>query len=315
MEPTRFPTKSEIEQAAAIIRLGGLVAFPTETVYGLGANALDSKAVQRIYTAKRRPASSPLIVHVSSVTMAKKLVSDWPERAEKLASRFWPGPLTLILPKNAQVPGEVTAGLPGVGIRMPAHPVAMQLIEAAGVPIAAPSANPFTKLSPTEARHVREGLGEAVECILDAGPTEVGIESTVLSLLGGESKILRPGMITADDIEAVIGPLSAPDLEAAGPHESPGMHRKHYSPATKVLVTDALPAARVAYVWWSRPRESAKSIRMPADPAQYARQLYAVLHRLDSESYEYIVVEPVPESHAWAGIRDRLKRASSESAT
>ena len=205
MEPTIFPTKAEIEQAARIIRGGGLVAFPTETVYGLGANALDAKAVQRVYAAKRRPASSPLIVHVSSIGMAKKLVSEWPDRAERLASRFWPGPLTLILPKNALIPSEVTAGLPSIGIRMPAHPVAMQLIEAAGVPIAAPSANPFTKVSPTEARHVREALGEAVECILDAGPTEVGIESTVLSLLAGESRILRPGMITADDIEAVIG--------------------------------------------------------------------------------------------------------------
>ena len=313
MEPTIFPTKSEIEQAAAIIRRGGLVAFPTETVYGLGANALDAEAVQRIYLAKRRPASSPLIVHVSSVAMAKKLVSDWPERAEKLASSFWPGPLTLILPKNTRIPMEVTAGLPSVGIRMPAHPVAMQLIEAAGVPIAAPSANLFTKVSPTEARHVREGLGEAVECILDAGPTEVGIESTVLSLLGSQGTILRPGMVTADEIEAVIGPLGAPEPEAAGSHASPGMHRKHYSPATKVLVTDALPSARVAYVWWRQPRESANSIRMPAAPAQYARQLYAVLHRLDSESLDYIVVEPVPESEAWAGIRDRLKRASSES--
>jgi L-threonylcarbamoyladenylate synthase len=246
--------------------------------------------------------------------MAKELVADWPETAEKLAKKFWPGPLTLILPKKAVIPNEVTAGLPSVGIRMPSHPVAMQLIESAGVPIAAPSANPFTKVSPTEARHVREGLGEAVECILDAGPTQVGIESTVLSLLGGESKIVRPGMITADEIEAVIGPLSTLDSESKGPHVSPGLHRKHYSPATKVLITEKLPPGRVGYVWWRRSYDSTKSVQMPAEPALYARRLYAVLHQLDSESLDYIVIEPVPESDAWAGIRDRLKRASFGSA-
>jgi L-threonylcarbamoyladenylate synthase len=314
MEPTISPTRSEIERAAGIIRSGGLVAFPTETVYGLGANALDAEAVARIYAAKGRPSTSPLIVHVSSIAMAKELVTEWPEPAERLARKFWPGPLTLILPKKGIIPDEVTAGLPSVGIRMPAHPVALQLIDAASVPIAAPSANRFTKVSPTEARHVSEGLGKAVDCIKDAGATLVGIESTVLSLLGGERKILRPGMINADQIEEVIGPLSAIEPESRGPHASPGLHRKHYSPATKVLITDMLPPGRVAYVWWRQYRESAKSVHMPADPAEYARQLYSVFHQLDSESLDCIVIEPVPESHSWAGIRDRLQRASSDTA-
>ena len=193
-----------IDRAAAIIRAGGVVAFPTETVYGLGANALDPAAIRKIYQIKQRPATSPLIVHVSSIEMAKDLTSSWPPAAQALANAFWPGPLTLVLPRSGVVPNELTAGLNTVGIRMPAHPTALALIEAAQVPIAAPSANRFMQLSPTTAQHVREGLGAAVDLILDGGATQVGIESTVLSLAGAQPVLLRPGMITQQQIRMAI---------------------------------------------------------------------------------------------------------------
>ena len=196
-------------RAAELIRAGELVAFPTETVYGLGANALDPAAIEKIYVAKGRPPESPLIVHVSSIEMARGLVREWPEHAEKLARKFWPGPLTLVLPKQPHVPDRLTAGLDTVGIRMPAHPIALELIRESGVPIAAPSANRFTELSPTTAQHVRDGLGDRVAMILDGGRTTVGIESTVLSLAGPDAVLLRPGMVTQQEIEAVIGPVRA----------------------------------------------------------------------------------------------------------
>jgi len=179
---------NSVETAARLIREGRLVAFPTETVYGLGANALDERAVERIYQAKKRPATSPLIVHVNSVAMARSLTTEWPAIAQELAQKYWPGPLTLVLPKAARVPDRVTAGLPTVGIRIPNHPLALALIEAAGVPIAAPSANVFTKLSPTQARHVDETLADYV---LDGGPAQVGIESTVVSIVDDRPILLR----------------------------------------------------------------------------------------------------------------------------
>src|SRR5579872_562925 len=184
-----------LSSAAERIRAGGVVAFPTETVYGLGANALDAAAVARIFELKGRPSTSPLIVHVSSIDMARRYVTEWPDQAEELARRYWPGPLTMVLPKSSEIPDVVTAGLPTVGIRVPGHPVALELIRLAGVPIAAPSANRFTQLSPTTADHVVQQFGDAVE-VLDGGPTDVGIESTVVSLIDGKLTLLRPGMIS-----------------------------------------------------------------------------------------------------------------------
>src|SRR5258708_32344222 len=188
-------TPLDSERAAHLLRAGRLVAFPTETVYGLGANALDPEAVARIYQAKGRPPTSPLIVHVDSVEMAKSLVTTWPEKADRLAKRFWPGPLTIILEKQPSIPATVTAGLPTVGLCMPAHPIALALIKAAGVPLAAPSANRFTQLSPTSADHVRQSLSADVDLILDGGPCQIGIESTVLSLAEPQPVLLRPGGI------------------------------------------------------------------------------------------------------------------------
>ena len=305
-----------LARAAALIREGRLVAFPTETVYGLGANALDPAAVSRIFSVKNRPTTSPLIVHVDSVGMARELVTDWPAAAGVLTRRYWPGPLTLVLPKRKCVPDIVTAGLPTVGIRVPNHPIALELIRAAGVPIAAPSANPFTRLSPTLATHVRKALGGRVDLILDGGPATVGIESTVLSLAGGPPRLLRPGMISQSEIEGLIGPVEAPgrDVDASsGGHASPGMHRQHYSPRTRLVVVegDRLPAAgRGAYLWRSRPARAALCVSMPADPDSYAAMLYEVLHREDVQGRDRNAEEKPPGGPEWAGIMDRLARAA-----
>lgn len=296
----------DLDRAAALIRAGRLVAFPTETVYGLGANALDEAAVRRIFDAKRRPLTSPLIVHVNSVEMARNLVTEWPEAAGTLTEAFWPGPLTLILPKQPVIPDIVTAGLPTVGIRMPAHEVALDLIRLAGVPIAAPSANPFTRLSPTTAAHVREQLGDRVEMVLDGGPTSVGIESTVLSLAVSPPLLFRPGMVTQAQIEALIGEVKRAGAETDGAHASPGLHRTHYSPHTRLVLVktgEPLPAGRGVSL--------ERGTTMPPDAAAYAAILYDTLHRLDREGLDWIAVEALPETPEWAGIADRLRRASS----
>ena len=293
------------------------MAFPTETVYGLGANALDPGAVEKIYLAKGRPPTSPVIVHVASLEMARRLVRSWPPQAQILAERWWPGPLTLVLPKDPVIPGIVTAGLDTVGLRMPAHPMALELIRAAGVPIAAPSANRFTELSPTTAAHVRESLGAAVQLILDGGPTTVGIESTVLSLASDRPLLLRPGMVTQNDIEALIGPVQVAGRIENGhqrAHPSPGMHPRHYSPRTPLLLLDGgtLPAGgRGAYLWIRRPAPAPKSVAMPADAPGYAAVLYETLHRLDQEGWDWIAVERPPQGPDWAAINDRLQRAAS----
>jgi len=291
----------QIEHAAALIRAGKLVAFPTETVYGLGANALDARAVERIFVAKGRPRTSPLIVHVDSIEMARDLAAGWPGAADILARRFWPGPLTLVVPKRPEVPDIVTAGLPTVGLRMPAHPVALALIRAAGVPIAAPSANRFTELSPTAAAHVAESLAEFV---LDGGPSQVGIESTVLSL-AGEPLLLRPGVIPLPEVEALIGPvqMAPPPGEAA--HPAPGMHKRHYRPQTPLFLLrqgDCPPQGRGAWLRIGR--------EMPADPRAYAAALYETLHRLDHQGFDWIAVERPPHTPEWAGVLDRLQRAA-----
>ena len=295
-----------VDQAAALIREGKLVAFPTETVYGLGANALDAAAVERIFTAKGRPRTSPLIVHVHSVEMAHTLAVDWPESAAILTARYWPGPLTLVLPKQPVIPDIVTAGLPTVGLRMPAHPLALELIRAAGVPIAAPSANRFTELSPTAAGHVPESIADAV---LDGGPARVGIESTVLSLAGPPT-MLRPGVIPQTEIEALIGPVETAAGPVQGPHASPGMHLRHYRPRTPLyLIQPGSPPPggrgallRIGY-------------EMPADPLAYAAALYETLHRLDAGHLDWIAVEAPPATPDWAGVRDRLQRAADSDLT
>jgi L-threonylcarbamoyladenylate synthase len=292
-----------IKDAAERIRGGELVAFPTETVYGLGASALDATAVAKIYELKGRPAASPLIVHVASIEMARTLVTEWPSEAEQLARRYWPGPLTLVLPKTSAIPDMVTAGLSTVGIRVPNHPLALALIQEAGVPIAAPSANRFMGLSPTTAQHVREAFGDTLP-VLDGGPSQVGIESTVVSIASGKITLLRPGMVSLKDVERA----SVPATDAA--HPAPGMHQRHYSPRTP-LVLSSKPDPLGAYVWINVPATAARSIQMPSAPEAYAVRLYSVLHELDRQGWPVISVEPPPDTVEWAAVLDRLQRASS----
>lgn len=291
-----------VADAAARIRAGGVVAFPTETVYGLGANALDAAAVRKIFELKGRPQTSPLIVHVASTAMARE-IAEWPEPAEELAARFWPGPLTLVLPKKSVIPDIVTAGLQTVGVRMPDHPLALELIREAGVPIAAPSANRFTGISPTTAQHVRMAFGDLVP-VLDGGATRVGIESTVVAIENGKLKLLRPGMISLGELEQ--------QRAGSGAHAAPGMHARHYSPRTPVLLVQhprELPDRAGAYLFRKKSGIVSRCIRMPAKPEEYAARLYAALHELDQESWPWIGVEMPPDTREWAAIRDRLLRA------
>jgi L-threonylcarbamoyladenylate synthase len=300
--------KNEIEQAARIVREGGLVVFPTETVYGVGANALDANAVRKIFALKGRPATSPLIVHVASIEQAKVLASEWLPEAERLTRQFWPGPLTIVVPKKSVVPDEVTAGLPTVGLRMPRHPVALELLREAGVPIAAPSANRFTQLSPTTAEHVREAFGTETPFLLDGGPCEVGLESTVIRVTREGLEVLRPGMAHVSNVVAA----SASEDEGAG-HRSPGQHRKHYSPKSRIVLVSRghLPReGKGAYLWLDYNSAAAGKRRMPEKPEEYAAELYSALHEFDREGFDWIAVELPPDVPEWAAIRDRLMRAA-----
>ncbi|HEX6069817.1 MAG TPA: L-threonylcarbamoyladenylate synthase [Longimicrobiaceae bacterium] len=326
---TAHPDPAVIQRAAAILRAGGLVAFPTETVYGLGANALDDAAVRRVFETKGRPAHNPLIVHVPSAADARALAAHWPAAAERLAERFWPGPLTLVVPKRDLVPDQVTATLPTVALRVPNHPVALALLRAAGVPVAAPSANPYTRVSPTTAQHVTQGLESGVDLVLDAGPTEVGIESTVVDVSGERPVLLRPGSISRAELEAVVGPLgtAAPAATEDAPRPSPGMVRQHYSPRAelrlfqahqrgqmeRVARTAALSGVRVGGLLLQPLAIGvAEPVMMPGDPAGYAARLYSALHDLDAAGCALILADAVPEGPEWAGVRDRLARAARE---
>jgi L-threonylcarbamoyladenylate synthase len=331
-----------IAEAAAVLRRGGLVAFPTETVYGLGANALDPAAVERIFAAKGRPPTNPVIVHVASIDQVP-LVADLraltqpgsPEFVARLAGRFWPGPLTLVLPKTAAIPDIVTAGGPTVAVRVPAHPIALALLRAVGVPLAAPSANPSTELSPTTAEHVLRGLDGRIDLILDGGPTSGGIESTVLDLTTNPPRLLRPGLVTPQQIEAVIGPItrrSEPEASATvwktvanasgSVLRSPGMMAKHYAPRAPLELVDddgrsrveALTETcrRVGWLTWPGAGNVPGAVRveMPAEHSAYAAKLYAALHDLDAAGVDRIVVAGPPDSEDWLAIRDRLGRAT-----
>lgn len=315
-----------IRRAADVIRKGGLVAFPTETVYGLGANALDPLAVRRIFEAKGRPAFNPLIVHVARPEEVRRLSASWPREVARLADTFWPGPLTLVLPRSKLVPDEVTGGLDSVALRAPAHPVARALILEADLPIAAPSANPYMGVSPTSAAHVASGLDGKVDLILDDGATPVGIESTVLDCTGDEFRLLRPGGLAASALERLVGSLLR--VSAAAPDEprlSPGMHARHYAPRGQASLVDeadlasALAAlgadARVGVVAQSSSRPADSRIvvwdELGEDPETYARALYASLHRMDEAGATHVLlIRPPNEDDAWEAVRDRLTRAT-----
>ncbi len=313
------PDSRAMTRAAAAILSGELVAFPTETVYGLGAAALDARAVAKIYAAKGRPGYNPLIVHVLGIAQAKALVSDWPPLADALARKFWPGPLTLVLRKRPLVPDLVTAGLDSVAVRSPAHPVARALLEAAGVAIAAPSANRYQGISPTTAAHVERSLGPDVALILDGGPTSVGIESTVVALTEAQPTLLRLGGLAASEIEALTGPLARPDATERGvARASPGLDARHYAPRgqlriharEQLLAAVAGPGPVGSISFAPAPVGVDHALVLPDDPRDYARLLYASLHTLDELGCRRILVEAVPDEPAWAAVADRLGRAA-----
>ncbi|MEC5397988.1 L-threonylcarbamoyladenylate synthase [Uliginosibacterium sp. H1] len=310
------PDADHIARAAALLRAGELVALPTETVYGLGADAGNPAAVAKIFAAKNRPADHPLIVHLADAEALTQWAREIPKEAIALARAFWPGPLTLILKKEEDVPPEVTGGQDTVGLRVPDHPVALALLRAFGGGVAAPSANRFGRISPTTARHVFDELGESVALVLDGGACQVGIESTILDLSRGEPVILRPGMIGVDAIAAVIGRRPRmPQRQEDAPRVS-GALAAHYAPSTPMKMVDALallsaPAeAAVLAREAMRPRHfTGRWINAPQDAAGFAHDLYANLRALDAAAAGSILVESLPEDGDWDALRDRLGRA------
>jgi L-threonylcarbamoyladenylate synthase len=343
------PDRAAIARAAACLRNGGLVAFPTETVYGLGVDALNREAVRRLFAAKQRPPTDPLIVHVGSFDLLLSLVSHVPDSARVLSQRFWPGPLTLILPRSSRVPDEVTAGLPTVAVRVPLHPVARALIDAAAVPVAAPSANLFSRPSPTQASHVVEDLDGRIDLIVDGGPTTIGVESTVLDLTTATPTVLRPGAVTIEMLREVIGHvLTGFGIRDSGLGDSglegrsmpsPGMLAKHYSPRAALtlfeghssVVIPALVAAAktaategksVGVIATEEDRaalaplvESDAHVRVHMlgsrdTPGAVASTLYTTLRELDAAGADAILVRGFPDHGLWAAIQDRLRRAA-----
>ena len=316
-----------IAAAAERLRSGGLVAFPTETVYGLGADATDDRAVARIFEAKGRPRFNPLIVHAPDLD-AHRAWAVFDERALRLADAFWPGALTLVLPRTPDAPVSrlVSAGLDTVAVRAPDHPVARALMREAGCPVAAPSANRFGKLSPTEARHVATSLGASVDLVLDGGPCPGGLESTVLSLSGETPVLLRPGLVTRVPIQEIIGPVQVADPDSAGtspgaPLESPGMLAAHYAPRARLRLNagDALEEGEVFLAFGDPPEAgpagpagyaAVRNLSPAGDLAEAAANLFRLLHELDALGPAAIAVSPIPEEGLGAAINDRLRRAA-----
>ncbi len=340
--PTHTPAlfDAAVRRAAELLRGGEVVALPTETVYGLAANAFNADAVAKIFAIKGRPSNNPVIVHVSDVAMARRCVKQWTEAAEKLAASFWPGPLTLVLRKSEEIPDIITAGGETVGVRWPSHPFIQAVIRECGFPLAAPSANLSNQVSPTNADHVRQGMGGRLRLIVDGGQSQVGIESTVLDLTTLPPRVLRPGMIHSGSLAAALhglemqgfpletqnSKLEMPD--AGGPLRSPGQLRRHYSPRAKLVVlkwrddTDllsqlstlnaqALSTHVIAHSHIPAGAGLGGVSVIPHDAEAFARALYAELHRCDAEGASCIVVEALPSGPEWQAISDRLQRASS----
>lgn len=310
----------EIAAAGAILRTGGIVGMPTETVYGLAASAYDARAVARVFEAKRRPSFDPLIVHIADLEDLDRVAAEVPEAARKVAARFWPGPLTMVFPKRPDIPDIVTSGLATVGVRFPDHPVARALIRAAGVPLAAPSANPFGYISPTTAAHVREQLGDAVDAILDGGPCRVGVESTILAWRDEGPVLLRAGGTPVEALEEVAGPIGrpAPRMPTA-PQDSPGQLPRHYSPHTVLSLTaspDDFPAgAKLGWMGLGRPDHperyaAIESLSETGDLREAAARLFAAMHRLDALSLDAVLTRPVPDEGLGLAVNDRLRRAA-----
>jgi L-threonylcarbamoyladenylate synthase len=331
--PTHTPAlfQAAVVRAAELLRAGEVVALPTETVYGLAADALNPSAVARIFGLKGRPSHNPIIVHVSSSEMARACVRDWPPLAEKLSGAFWPGPLTIVLPRARNIPDIVTAGGDTVGIRWPSHPFMQAVIAACDFPLAAPSANPSTQLSPTSADHVQKFFGDKLPLIVDGGPSHIGIESTVLDLTVSPPAILRPGIIHSESLTAVVGdvgvqasacPVDGGASVLASHLKSPGQLLKHYSPKAKVLIATwstaedfrrqaaLLPSPVHVIAHTQIPLDHPHVSIIPHDPEAYARAIYAELHRCDEAGAKTILIEAVPNTPPWHAIADRLQRAA-----
>jgi len=312
------------------LRAGELVALPTETVYGLAANALDARAVAKIFEVKGRPAHNPIIVHVASVVMARRCVAEWPEVADRLVRAFWPGPLTLVLRRSPGIPELVTAGGPTVGVRWPRHSLVQAVIESCNFPLAAPSANLSTRVSPTTAQHVQKNLGDKIRLIVDGGPSQVGIESTVLDLVSDPPRVLRPGMIHAESLSAVVGAVQGGECGARTPAaeiRSPGLLPKHYAPKAKLIIlawSDDADLRRqlslvrcplfaihvIAHTHIPSGKGLGRVRVLPQDAEAFARAIYAEWHRCDEGGAELIVVERLPGGSQWHSLADRLARAA-----
>ena len=319
-----------VKRAVELLHVGEVVALPTETVYGLAANALDEKAVAKIFQIKGRPANNPVIVHVAGLEMAKRCVNNWPGSADRLAKAFWPGPLTLVLPRAKGIPDLVSAGGATVGVRWPGHPFIQAVIRQCGFPLAAPSANLASRISPTNAEHVRKQLGGKIPLIVDGGQSQVGIESTVLDLSVSPPRILRPGMIHVESLAAVVGEVQSPKSKVQSPKSalrSPGLQEKHYAPRARLLVLSwqndadlnsqlstlhSQPSTCfvIAHTHIPSAENFAHVSVIPHDAEAFARAIYAELHRCDEAGAERIVVEAPPELPEWSGIADRLQRAA-----
>ncbi len=310
------PDAVALQIACDRLRAGDLVAVPTETVYGLAADATNTRAVQRIFLAKGRPHGHPLIVHVASVADARALARDWPAAADRLAAAFWPGPLTLVVRRGPRIPDAVTGGRDTVALRVPAHPVALALLRAYAGPLAAPSANRHEHLSPTRPEHVLASLGDAVDFVLDGGPTHAGIESSLVDLSVDPPRLLRRGPIDADSLRALLPTLRTEHVvESGAVHSAPGLSRRHYAPRIPLLVVARAElvarAQAPGVVWLARSPCPGRGVILPDSAAGFAEGLFAALHTLGGmPDARQILVESPPEGEAWAAVADRLGRAS-----
>lgn len=302
------PNKKGLEIASKIIRKNGIVAFPTETVYGLGANALNEKAIKKIFKAKGRPGDNPLIVHISKKEYLEKLVLEVPQKAKKLIEHFWPGPLTIILKKNKKIPDIVTANLDSVAIRMPKNKTALGLIEKSKRPIAAPSANTSTRPSPTKAKHVIEDLDKKIDAIIKGHTVNVGLESTVIDLTTKIPTILRPGKITKEDIEKIIGKIKI-KTKSGKETKSPGMKYKHYSPKAKVIVS---PKNKFKEIKNKNKNKKIGIIKKGFSQRNFAKRMFSKFREMDKKGYDIILVEKIKEEGLGVAIMNRLKKAASE---
>jgi L-threonylcarbamoyladenylate synthase len=308
------------EEAAGALRAGKLVALPTETVYGLGGNAFDPRAVAQIFAVKERPTFDPLIVHVASVAQVPMVAAEFPPLARRLAENFWPGPLTLVLPKTEKVPALVTSGLPTVAVRIPDHPLMQRVLELAEVPIAAPSANRFGRLSPTCVEHVLDQLGERIDLVLDGGPCRIGVESTILQIQGDSAVQLRPGGISIESLSEVIGPVKLPERSSTPYPMVPGQLPSHYAPRTPLRIVSALPKEApgpgIGVLLWIPQElsgyERVETLSPSGDLNEAAAGFFQALHRLDQGNLQLIIAQYFPEQGLGRALNDRLRRAETQ---